>query len=76
MREIYYICKVNETKSKRLNLLLYPSLLNDLKKIAVMKRTSVNDLINDVLTQYTGKNINMINEYNSVFKEQFKWNMM
>jgi hypothetical protein len=69
MREKYYIYKVNEIKSKRLNLLLYPSLLNDLKKIAAMKRTSVNDLINDVLTQYTDKNINMINEYNSVFKE-------
>lgn len=76
MREKYYIYKVNEIKSKRLNLLLYPSLLNDLKKIAAMKRTSVNDLINDVLTQYTDKNINMINEYNSVFKEWLKWNMM
>lgn len=69
MRQKYYIYKVNETKSKRLNLLIYPSLLNDLKKIAVMKRTSVNDLINDVLTQYTDKNINLINQYDSFFEE-------
>lgn len=59
----------DETKSKRLNLLLYPSLLENLKKIAAMQRTSVNDLINTVLDDYTEKEADQIERYNQIFGE-------
>ena len=45
-----------ETKSKRLQLLLQPSLHNKLKEISEQKETSINDLIHTVLEQYTRKN--------------------
>lgn len=56
-----------ETKSKRLNLLIYPSLLVKLKKIAAMQRQSVNDLINNVLNDYTERNRPKIKRYDSIF---------
>lgn len=58
-----------QTKSKRLNLLLRPALLEDLKKIAAMERTSVNDLINTVLGEYAEQEAEQIEKYNSVFGE-------
>lgn len=58
-----------QTKSKRLNLLLRPALLEDLKKIAAMERTSVNDLINTVLGEYAEREADQIEKYNSVFGE-------
>jgi len=57
-----------ESKSKRLNLLVYPSLLEDLKKIATMERKSVNDLINTVLLNYAYKNKDQIERYDDIFK--------
>lgn len=56
-----------ETKSKRLNLLIYPSLLDNLKKIATMKQSSVNDLINEVLKEYTDQQAETIRRYNETF---------
>ena len=58
-----------EIKSKRLNLLIYPSLLADLKKIAHMERRSVNDLINDVLSRYAEQEAEKIETYDKVFKD-------
>lgn len=45
-----------ERKSKRLNLLLKPSLFEALKKAAELQGTSVNALINTVLEAYTQEN--------------------
>lgn len=56
-----------ESKSKRLNLLVYPSLLEDLKKIATMERKSVNELINTVLLNYADKNKDQIERYDGIF---------
>jgi len=44
-----------ETKSKRVQLLMQPSLYSRLKEIAVQKGTSVNDLIHTVLEQSAKK---------------------
>lgn len=41
-----------ETKSKRLQLLMQPSLHAKIKKISVEKKTSVNDLIHQILDQH------------------------
>lgn len=59
-----------ETKSKRLNLLVKPSIYEDLEKIATMKQTSVNDLINRVLEDYNDKEKDLIDTYNNVFNNR------
>lgn len=41
-----------ETKSKRLQLLMQPSLHAKIKKISAEKKTSVNDLIHQILDQH------------------------
>ena len=57
-----------ETKSKRLNLVMRPSLLVDIGKIAIMQQTSVNDLINRVLEEYKDQEAETITKYDKVFK--------
>lgn len=42
-----------ETKSKRLNLLIYPSTHENLERLAEMQAIKVNELINRVLKEYT-----------------------
>ncbi len=58
-----------ESKSKRLNLLLQPSIFENLSKIAIMKRTSVNDLINTILKNYNAEEAEAIKRYHEVFTE-------
>ena len=41
-----------ETKSKRLNLLLRPSIYEELKEISHENYTSINNMINEILEQY------------------------
>ena len=45
-----------ETKSKRMQILIQPSLHSKLKAIADQKGTSLNNLIHMILEQYTRKN--------------------
>lgn len=56
-----------EKKTRRLNLLLQPSVLDDLAKIAHMRRTSLNDLINTVLREYNAANAETIARYDEFF---------
>lgn len=56
-----------ERKKKRLNLTIYPSLLEDMQKIATMKQSSVNDLINEVLIEYAEQQAETIQKYNDIF---------
>lgn len=59
-----------EVKSKRLNLLLQPSVFEDLSKIAHMKQTSVNNLINSILRDYRENESKSIEKYNTIFGEK------
>ena len=59
-----------ERKSKRLNLLLRPSLLADLYKVATMKQTSINDLICMIIDEYNQKEAATIAKYDEVFKNK------
>ena len=61
-----------ETKTKRLNLLMFPSVCDDINKIATMKRTSVNDLINSILQDYVTENADLLEKYADTFGEDFK----
>ena len=45
-----------EAKSKRFNMLIRPSVYNNLKKMAEIKGTSVNDLINKIVEAYIDNN--------------------
>jgi len=56
-----------EKKSKRLNLLIQPSVLSDLSKIATMRRTSVNDLICGVLRGFTADESDTPQHYDETF---------
>lgn len=58
-----------ETKTKRLNLLMFPSVCEDISKIAAMKRSSVNDLINTILQQYIADNQELVKKYDDVFND-------
>ena len=57
----------HELKTKRLNLLIKPSLFEKLTKIAHMEQTSVNELINSVLSDYTTSKKKTIERYAEVF---------
>lgn len=57
-----------ERKSKRLNLLMLPSVLEDLSKVATMRRTSVNDLINTIAKAYVEENRELVKQYDEVFE--------
>ena len=46
-----------ETRSKRLNLLMQPSLHAKLKEIAAQQEISINELIHNVLEKYTEREI-------------------
>ena len=53
-----------ETKSKRLNLLIQPSVLEDFSKVAFMERTSMNDLINTMIKSYCDAHREEVETYN------------
>ena len=59
--------EVKEIKSKRLNVLLKPSIYERIDKIATMKRISVNELLNIVLDDYANTNQDLINKFNETF---------
>lgn len=59
-----------ENKSKRLNLLIRPTLHRDISKLSVMERTSTNELINRVLADYVEQNADKVQKYDEIFGEQ------
>lgn len=59
-----------ETKSKRVNLLVKPSVYEALTKVAAMKRTSVNDLLNTIAAEYAASNAQLIEKYDRTFAEE------
>lgn len=58
-----------ETKSKRLNLLLTPSLHSNLLKIARVEGISLNELINIVLKKHEQQNQEAINKFTDIWGE-------
>jgi predicted HicB family RNase H-like nuclease len=62
--------KSGETKSKRLNLLIRPSLLENFTKAAHMKRSSVNDLLNQIMADYVEQEAEAIKLYNKTFESE------
>jgi hypothetical protein len=54
----YRVRVLQEIKSKRFNMLMQPSLYDDLKRVATANKTSMNDLAHQALTDFVGKYIN------------------
>ena len=59
-----------ELKTKRLNLLIKPTVHERIEKIAVMQRKSVNELVNNVLEAYAEDKANLVAKYNATFNEE------
>lgn len=57
------------TKSKRLNLLIYPNLFTDGTKIARMKQISFNDYVNRLIQKDIEENQKLIIAHDEVFKK-------
>ncbi|MBR6151476.1 MAG: hypothetical protein IKQ25_09365 [Lachnospiraceae bacterium] len=61
--------RMKERRTERLNLLVGPSAKADLHKIAHMKRTSANNLINHMIDKYIEDNQAVIEKYDAIFGE-------
>lgn len=61
--------KNSNKKTKRLNLLILPELHTKMAKIACMKQTSVNALINEAILEYTAKEIRLLEKYDQTFEK-------
>lgn len=59
-----------EKKEKRLNLVLKPSVAQDIKKIVYMKQTSVNKVIGEMLEDYIKINSEELKRYDEVFSDK------
>lgn len=59
----------HERKTKRLNLLVQPSSIEALNKVAYIKRSSINDLINTLIREYVSKEAEAIAQYDHIFHE-------
>jgi hypothetical protein len=62
--------KDREVKSKRINVLILPSIADKLKKVSAIKRTSVNDLINTYLNERLDQETDALRRFNEVFGEK------
>lgn len=57
------------SKSKRVQLLVYPDILEAAKKAAYMNESSINAVINDLLTEYVQRNAEQIATYEKLFNK-------
>jgi predicted HicB family RNase H-like nuclease len=58
---------VEELKSKRVNLLLKPSIHERCNKIAYMSKVSFNDLVNKALEEYAQAHGDLVTKYDDTF---------
>lgn len=58
--------KVERETKKRVSLAVYPSVYNDLQKIAYVDRQSVSDIVTELITKYVGDHVHKLKEYNII----------
>lgn len=58
-----------ELKSKRLNLLLKPSIFTGIDKIRTMRRVSFNEAVNQALSEYVEAHKDLIDKYDATFTD-------
>lgn len=59
-----------EIKSKRIGIVLTPSLNSDFKKSIFLQRLNVNQVINQLLEQYVQDNQEWIDKYNQMYGDK------
>lgn len=59
-----------EPRSERIAVLITQTTRGNLDKVAMVQRTSVNDVVNAALAEYLEKHKNDIERYNSFFGEE------
>lgn len=59
-----------EPRSERIAVFVTLKTKNDLTKVAMVKRTSLNNIINDMIANYLEENKNDIQRYNDFFGEE------
>ncbi len=59
----------NKVKSERISLMVKPKTKERISKIAFMKKTSLNDLLQSVLDNYTEKHRKEIEAYDRAFSD-------
>ena len=59
-----------EPRSERIAVLATPTTRGNLDKVAMVQRTSVNDVINTAISEYLEKHSNEIERYNNFFGEE------
>ena len=57
-------------ETRRMNLTFQPSTVEAIDKIAFLRRTSVNDLINTVLKEYAAAHTDEIQKYDTIFPKE------
>lgn len=59
-----------EAKTRRMNLMFQPSTVEAISKIAFLRRTSMNDLINTILKEYAAEHGDEIQKYDTIFPKE------
>lgn len=61
--------KAKKAKTSRMNILLYPETREKLEKIAYVRKTSANNLINEIIEEYAAEHKAEITKYDKFFSE-------
>ena len=61
--------ETTERKTRRVQFLLTPSSVEQAKKICYMRKTSLNDAIQQLINSYISENQKAINHYDNIFPE-------
>lgn len=61
---------MQETKSKRIQVLIRPSVWERLQKIAYMERHSFNDLLNEICERYAEQEAEQVTRYDEIYGEE------
>lgn len=61
--------KAKKTKTSRMNIMLYPETREKLEKIAYVRRTSANNLLNEIIEEYAAEHKTELAKYDKFFSE-------
>lgn len=62
--------KVERETKKRISLAVYPSVYNNLQKIAYVDRQSVSDIVSELIAEYVNNNTTKLKEYEKIKPKQ------
>ena len=60
----------SKIRTKQMGIFIPPALAEDVKKVAYLKRTSINQLTNEFYEELVANNQHLITQYDELFKDQ------